>query len=122
MTRFDEDQTWEDGFGRTTLIKDLETSHMVNIIGMFIKKPTLVQSLLIKDLSRKRVWVNPKTKSLKTSIHNATSMNLVDLLDYFYESPLYKAIETELEKRGVNVEQVINNFLDENLKPITRGR
>ena len=111
-TRFDNPEYWVTAQGEIIIIEDLETSHILNIIAMFERKPTLIQTLLIKDITSTRVWT-PTKNDHKLSMSNITSMSIQELKDYWYGSELAKAMRNELLNRGVNVDQMMINFKEE---------
>jgi hypothetical protein len=111
-TRFDNPEYWVTAQGEVITIEDLETNHILNIIAMFERKPTLIQTLLIKDITSTRVWT-PIKNDYKLSMNNITSMSIQELKDYWYSSELYQAMRNELLNRGVNVDQMMINFKEE---------
>lgn len=116
-TRFDNSQNWITGTGSVTNIKELETSHLMNIIKMFITKPHLIASMIIDDIENSEtcsvptVW-NSYTHDCenikKDSIFNVTSMSEKELIEYALNSVLGRSMLEELRCRGVNIE----NFID----------
>ncbi len=106
-TRFDETKQWITTFGESFDIKEMETNHIFNIINMFERKPTMIQTFLIKDIS------NNWTLNKQGSLNNITSLTIEELKAYFYSCPLFITMKTELEKRGANVEQMMKNFKEE---------
>ena len=111
-TRFDNPEYWVTAQGEVITIEDLETPHILNIIAMFERKPTLIQTLLIKDITSTRVWT-PTKNDYKLSMSNITSMSIQELKDYWYGSELHQALRNELLNRGVNVDQMMINFKEE---------
>ncbi len=111
-TRFDNSEYWETARGEVIPIEDLETDHILNIIAMFERKPTLIQTLLIKDITSTRVWTSTKN-DYKLSMSNITSMSIQESKDYWYGSELHQALRNELLNRGVNVDQMMINFKEE---------
>lgn len=117
-TRFDESKVWVTGMGEVVEIREMETTHLMNTIRMFVQKPYISMGIIIKDIERNMVccaigqaW-QPVIKSThdvkRESISNVTSMSEQEIIDYTLDSPLGKAMLEELESRGVNIE----NFLD----------
>lgn len=115
-TRFDSKVDWITGEGMTVKISDLETSHLMNIVRMFIKKPFVVTAMLVHDIEDQHVcdtsevWSPKVSKSCdvkKESIFNITSMSEEEVIEYALASPLGKSIIEELSKRGVNTKNFI---------------
>lgn len=56
------------------------------------------------------MWVpNPQDPRI-LSIHNVTSLTAEELVDYVKSTPLYAAMLSELETRGVNTDNTITMF------------
>ena len=108
-TRFDQTEKWITGYGEVHNIKDMETTHILNIIRMFETKPTMLQTFLINDVTNNKVWT-PNPGSSKISLNNITSMSVEELKNYFHNCPLFIAMKAELNERGVNLEQMLLNF------------
>ncbi len=121
-TRFDCKTEWVTSDGLAIRLSDMETTHLMNIIGMFIKKPFITASMIIRDIERQEVctaskaW-KPNAKKdadvKKESIYNVTSMTEESLVDYALNSPLGLAILEELRKRGVNTKNIVEMMLHE---------
>lgn len=123
VTRFDEAQYWRTARGEVLLISEMETSHLMNTLRMFIRKPYFIASMLIADIEanaqntvNSSVWMpdvvcQPNVK--KDSIYNVTSMTDQQLTDYVFSTPLVCAMEQELNNRGVNVENMMQLWLHE---------
>ncbi len=106
-TRFDQTEQWITGYGEICNIKDMETTHLLNIIRMFQRKPTMIQSFLIKDIT------NNWSLNQAASLSNITSLSIEEIQEYFYKCPLFIAMKEQLEERGVNVEQMMKNYEEE---------
>lgn len=123
VTRFDNAKYWRTQHGEMILISEMETSHLMNTIRMFIRKPYLIASMLIFDIEQNvkngsddGVWTPNqcyRADAKKDSIHNATSMNTNQLLDYAFGSPLLNEMLRELNSRGVNVGNMIQMWRHE---------
>lgn len=113
-TRFDETKYWITTGGEAIRLCDMETSHLLNTVKMLLQKPTRTQAMLVIDIERNSrdatVWVpNPQDPRV-LSIHNVTSLTAEELVDYVKSTPLYAAMLSELETRGVNTDNTITMF------------
>lgn len=117
-TRFDNGITWETGCHGVVTIKNMETTHLMNTISMFIRKPQIVASLLIRDIENSAllddsmsVWSSQRsvdaTHIKRQSIHQVTSLSSDELTTYALNSPLGQAMLAELDARGVNVQNFV---------------
>lgn len=122
ITRFDNDETWITE-NNDYDIEDMETAHILNTIRLFILKPNSVIGMLIKDVEENEIEENStvwqktflrKRNVKKESINNITSMTDEEVKEYVMNSPLVNAMKIELEKRGVNVENIILKIKNEN--------
>ena len=112
-TRFDNYGLWITTHGEITSVCNMDTSHIMNTMRMFIQKPSRTMSMLIKDIEGSEVSVlsawEPNAKiSLKQSLHNATSMTVDELKSYVKHTPLFQSMCDELGKRGVNVANILS--------------
>lgn len=77
-TRFDSAEIWRTNNDTAVSIKELETSHLMNIVRMLLRRPETVQTMLVCDIERqtRNVWrANDLVdEDAVASIHNATSM------------------------------------------------
>lgn len=122
-TRFDCPQNWIKGNGEVIPIKDMETSHLINTVRMFVRKPFMVCSMIIEDIENKTyspvatAW-NPngsEEQNIKNeSIFNVTSLTEQELTAYALQSALGCAMVNELSSRGVNTENIITMTMNEN--------
>lgn len=117
-TRFDDSRRWRGSGSTVTDITDMDTAHIVNTLAMFKKRPDRVLAILLDDLEP---WRNRRSCSaLATSLYgmpmpvmysqlirDVTSMSPEDLTIFALESPCGAAMYAELEKRGVNVDNVM---------------
>lgn len=57
-TRFDSAEIWRTNNDTAVSIKELETSHLMNIVRMFLRRPETVQTMLVCDIERqtRNVW------------------------------------------------------------------
>lgn len=122
ITRFDNDETWITE-NNDYDIEDMETAHILNTIRLFVLKPNSVIGMLIKDVEENNIEENTtvwsktflrKRNIKKESINNITSMTDDEVKEYVMSSPLVNAMKIELEKRGVNVENIILKIKNEN--------
>ena len=130
-TRFDETKYWVTGMGLVTEIPDMETSHLMNTVRMFVVKPHTTMGMLISDVERNPVCNGanePWTPNIRgnvqdvrrQSISNITSMTEKELIEYTLNSPLCQAMLAELENRGVNVENLVGMVIAECEKEKTK--
>jgi len=120
ITRFDQKKTWTIAHGEKISIKDMETSHIINTVGMLVKKPLLVQSMLIRDVEEKTprndnkiAWGTKPGNVANTSRFRITSMTLAETRAYVATTPLYIGMLEELCDRGVNVGMVVSNICED---------
>lgn len=113
-TRFDNSSKWIKSDGTFKEIEEMETTHLLAVLNMFVKKPQATISMLLTDIeSGDEAWskvINPNSRS--KSLRNITSMSFSEVVDYSLNSPLGTSMIIELESRGVNV----TNFLSEIMK------
>ena len=104
-TRFDNTEMWITGDGCNVQITRMETTHLMNIIKMFIRRPQTIMSMLIMDFENLAVCCSIDTWSpnqnttenvVKKSINTVTSMTAESLTGYAINSPLGQAILSEL--------------------------
>jgi hypothetical protein len=116
-TRFDSAKVWRTNNDTTVSIKDLETSHLMNIVRMLLRRPETVQTMLVCDIERqsRNVWKanNIVDEDAVESIHNATSMTPRDVIQWVQGTPLFTTIVFTLEGRGVNTSVLIGSVLAE---------
>lgn len=97
--------------------KELETSHLMNIVRMLLRRPETVQTMLVCDIERqtRNVWrANDLVdEDAVASIHNATSMTPREIVQWVQGTPLFTAIIITLEGRGVNTSVLIGSVLAE---------
>ena len=121
-TRFDETKRWITGMGEIIEINNMETTHLMNTIRMFVQKPYISMGIIVKDIERNkaysqinRAW-SPDVQSeydvTKASISNITSMDEGEIIEYTLNSPLGQAMLTELAVRGVNIDNFIEMVMD----------
>lgn len=113
-TRFDNAEMWRTNNDTAVSIQELETSHLMNIVRMLLRRPETVQTMLVCDIERqsRNVWrANDLVdEDAVASIHNATSMTP---RDGYRAPPLFTAIVITLEGRGVNTSVLIGSVLAE---------
>lgn len=125
-TRFDNSKSWKSADGRVTDIRDMETSHIMNTIRMFIRKPHTIMSMIVKDFDQYEddqpfsngPWFPElndfNRKSAKQeSMHAVTSMSHMQLIEYALHSLLVCAMRDELAARGVNVDNLFQMWAEE---------
>lgn len=116
-TRFDSAKVWRTNNDTTVSIKELETSHLMNIVRMLLRRPEAVQTMLVCDIERqsRNVWKanNIVDEDAVESIHNATSMTPREVIQWVQGTPLFTTIVFTLEGRGVNTSVLIGSVLAE---------
>lgn len=116
-TRFDSAEVWRTNNDTMVSIKELETSHLMNIVRMLLRRPETVQTMLVCDIERKsrNVWKanNIVDEDAVESIHNATSMTPREVVQWVQDTPLFNTIVFTLEGRGVNTSVLIGSVLAE---------
>lgn len=116
-TRFDSAEVWRTNNDTMVSIKELETSHLMNIVRMLLRRPETVQTMLVCDIERqsRNVWKanNIVDEDAIESIHNATSMTPREVVQWVQDTPLFNTIVFTLEGRGVNTSVLIGSILAE---------
>lgn len=116
-TRFDSAEIWRTNNDTMVSIKELETSHLMNIVRMLLRRPETVQTMLVCDIERqsRNVWKanNIVDEDAVESIHNATSMTPREVVQWVQDTPLFNTIVFTLEGRGVNTSVLIGSVLAE---------
>lgn len=116
-TRFDSAEVWRTNNDTPVSIEELETSHLMNIVRMLLRRPETVQAMLVCDIERqsRNVWKanNIVDEDAVESIHNATSMTPREVVQWVQGTPLFTAIVFTLEGRGVNTSVLIGSVLAE---------
>lgn len=107
-TRFDSAEVWRTNNDTTVSIKELETSHLMNIVRMLLRRPETVQTMLVCDIERqsRNVW-------RANDLVDATSMTPREIVQWVQGTPLFTAIVITLEGRGVNTSVLIGSVLAE---------
>lgn len=116
-TRFDSAEVWRTNNDTMVSIKELETSHLMNIVRMLLRRPETVQTMLVCDIERqsRNVWKanNIVDEDAIESIHNATSMTPREVVQWVQDTPLFNTIVFTLKGRGVNTSVLIGSVLAE---------
>ena len=116
-TRLDSAKVWRTNNDTVVSIKELETSHLMNIVRMLLRRPETVQTMLVCDIERqsRNVWKanNIVDEDAIESIHNATSMTPREVVQWVQDTPLFNTIVFTLEGRGVNTSVLIGSVLAE---------
>ena len=116
-TRFDSAEVWRTNNDTMVSIKELETSHLMNIVRMLLRRPETVQTMLVCDIERqsRNVWKanNIVDEDAIESIHNAKSMTPREVVQWVQDTPLFNTIVITLEGRGVNTSVLIGSVLAE---------
>lgn len=116
-TRLDSAEVWRTNNDTMVSIKELETSHLMNIVRMLLRRPETVQTMLVCDIERqsRNVWKanNIVDEDAIESIHNATSMTPREVVQWVQDTPLFNTIVFTLEGRGVNTSVLIGSVLAE---------
>ena len=120
-TRFDNEKEWITE-SEVYEIEEMETSHILNTLRLFVIKPNSVIGMLIKDIERSVMFdemSTPWSKIFftkrdikKESIRNVTSMKTDEVINYVMNTPLVNSMKKELESRGVNVENSIEKIMN----------
>lgn len=115
-TRFDSSDVWMTTAGEPIHITSMETPHILNTVKMLVQKPTRTLTMLVIDIERASysdaVWTANRADDLKKSLNNVTSLSEEELIRYVIETPLFKALVAELDERGVNVENILNLYVN----------
>ena len=119
-TRFCNYGLWITATGEVRNVSDMDTDHIFNTVRMLLQKPSRVINMLIKDMEDYAnvssfqifpvAWEPDIDSVLKKSIHNVTSMTVKQLVNYVKKTPLFQSMCDELERRGVNVTNIISVF------------
>lgn len=112
-TRFDNPEVWETK-REAYEISEMETSHIINLLRMFKTKPTVILNILLESVEDSS-FAFSKHKN-KAAINEITSMSNEELIEVAMDSVLVAALCDQLEERGVNVENILNNISTENEK------
>lgn len=116
-TRFDSAEVWRTNNDTMVSLKELETSHLMNIVRMLLRRPETIQTMLVCDIERqsRNVWKanNIVDEDAIESIHNATSMTPREVVQWVQDTPLFNTIVFTLEGRGVNTSVLIGSVLAE---------
>lgn len=105
-TRFDNPEVWETK-SESYEISSMETSHMINLIRLFRRKPSVILNILLESIEDSSFSFSKKGKK-KKAIEEVTSLSSEELIAIAMDSPLVCAMWDELTKRGVNVENVLD--------------
>lgn len=103
-TRFDNAEMWRTNNDTAVSIQELETSHLMNIVRMLLRRPETVQTMLVCDIERqsRNVWrANDLVdEDAVASIHNATSMTPREIVHWVQGTPPCSPLSS-LPLRGV---------------------
>ena len=113
-TRFDNAGVWCTTGGRKINVEDMSTVHLMNTIKMLTTKLSRSLFMLISDIEGSTfadtVWTpfGAHSDDKQESLKNVTSLSPDELRAYIVSTPLYQSMlmELELERRGVNVENL----------------
>lgn len=109
-TRFDNSEVWEIK-NESYEISEMETSHIINLLRMFKTKPIVILNILLESVDEASFSFSKKRN--KEAIHEITSMSEDELVGVAMNSVLVAALCDQLEERGVNVENILNNIATE---------
>lgn len=109
-TRFDNPEVWETK-REAYEISEMETSHIINLLRMFKTKPMVILNILLDSVDD-ACFSFSKGKN-KEAVHEITSMSEDELVEVAMNSVLVAALCDQLEERGVNVENILNNIATE---------
>ena len=94
-TRFDRSDRWCTSKNESTLIKEMDTAHLMNTVKMLVQKPDRSLSMLIADIESanyaESVWTvhNTYYDDRKLSLHNVTSLSTEELVSYVMGTPSF---------------------------------
>jgi len=115
-TRFD-NNFWITARGEVISVNELETDHAMNILRMFVTKPTRTMAMILTDIENSAcyggVWAVNASNARAQSIRNVTSLSTAELKEYALNSNLGRALASELERRGVNIVNILNLYAAE---------
>ena len=109
-TRFDNSEVWETK-RESYEISEMETSHIINLLRMFKTKPIVILNILL-DSVEESCFAFLKSRN-KAAVYEITSMSEDELIEVAMNSVLVASLCDQLEERGVNVENVLNNLSTE---------
>jgi len=117
-TRFDNPGVWYIAGGKMVKVEDMTTSHLMNTVKMLTTKLSSSLSMLISDIeesvSADTVWTpfGANSDDKRQSLKNVTSLPSDELRAYIVSTPLYQSMLVELERRGVNMENLFTLISD----------
>lgn len=127
-TRFDNAKSWKTADGRVIEIKEMETSHIMNTLRLFIRKPYLIMSMIVKDFDEipdnqteqnygpwNPHYHNSQPNFKAESMYAVTSLTNDDLVSYAVDSALGRAMRDELASRGINVDNLLTMWKEEGI-------
>lgn len=104
-TRFDNTDVWINKRGKAVMIRNMNTSYVLSCVRMMKERPDKVLHIIISDIDAARVSEQDRLEAFQS----VTSLTPEKMAECVEDSPLFKAMVAELEKRGVDV----GNILDE---------
>lgn len=111
-TRFDNPGVWFIAGGEMVKVEDMSTAHLMNTVKMLTTKLSRTLSMLISDIEESAfadtVWTpfGANSDDKRQSLKNVTSLSSDELRAYVVSTPLYQSMLAELERRGVNMENL----------------
>lgn len=111
-TRFDNPSVWFIAGGEMVKVEDMSTAHLMNTVKMLTTKLSRSLSMLISDIEESafadKVWTpfGANSDDKRQSLKNVTSLSSDELRAYIVSTPLYQSMLAELERRGVNMENL----------------
>lgn len=103
-TRFDNTEFWETK-SETHKICDMETAHIINLIRLFKRKPSMILRILLESIDDAQFSFSKNNAVNATK--EVTSMTEEELIGVAMNSDLVRSLKEELEERGVNTENVL---------------
>lgn len=116
-TRFDDCVYWVTRNGNKGRIVDMSTSHLMNTVRMLVNKPEMIVSMVVSDIETYDI------SGLKREyINEITSVGREEVVSWIKSTPLFLCMYNELLSRGVNVNNMLNEFVYQtNYTPFDMG-
>ena len=105
-TRFDNTDVWINKRGKAVRIRNMNTSYVLSCVRMMKERPDKVLHIIISDIDAARVSDQERREAFQV----VTSLSPEQLAKFVEDSPLFKAMVAELEKRGVDVSNILKEW------------
>lgn len=105
-TRFDNNDVWINKRGKAVLICNMKTGHILHCVRMMKERPDKVLHTIVSDIDNARV----SEQERREAFQDVTSLIPEKMAECVESSPLFKAMVAELEKRGVNVSNILEEW------------